>query len=105
MHHTRYKPHFCRYRFNINHQIEPRVTYSNTLCKDCSVGNIKPSSPELSVSPHGESKKKDRCKIGADENLKGVDGREVEMGEEEGESEWKQKLRNKQGRGREMRRC
>jgi hypothetical protein len=39
-HTTRYKPHFCRYRFNINHQIEPKFTYIKGLCKECLAGRV-----------------------------------------------------------------
>lgn len=107
-HHTRYKPHFCRYRFNINHQIEPRYTYSNTLCKSCLSGNIRPASLNLSASScergvDGECQKKDGDRIRADEIGKGAKDRRGQEGNRGEESEWKRKLRNKlvKGKGNE----
>jgi hypothetical protein len=100
-HTTRYKPHFCRYRFNINHQIESRFVSSQELCKECLVGNVKQPSPDKSVSSCGnnvvsESKKTVRVGVYADESCKGVRRGDSQTGKRtgEGESEWKRKLMN-----------
>ncbi len=80
-HYTRYKPHFCRYRFNINHQIEPRFSYSSGPCKDCLVRKMKPASPDINDSlcargVNGESRTRVGGGMGADDitQLAKVDG-------------------------------
>jgi hypothetical protein len=46
-HQTRYKPHFCRYRFNINHQIGARITCVEELCKECLAGRVEPATANM----------------------------------------------------------
>jgi hypothetical protein len=106
-HTTRYKPHFCRYRFNINHQIEPRFVYSQEPCKECLAGNVKQPGPDKSASSCrnnvvSESKKTVREGIYADESGEGVRRGDSHTGKRtgEGESEWKRKLRNKLVKGK-----
>lgn len=86
-HHTRYKPHFCRYRFNINHQIEPRFSYSSEPCKECLAARIKPASPEFGFLQHGKWRRAEACQEGADASAKCVEDR--------GGAKWRRKLRNK----------
>ena len=85
-HSTRWKPHFCRYKFNINHQIEPRITYVRELCKDCIAGKTQDLGAAFcGHKVNGESRIKIR-ELGADEREEGVS---------DGESAWKRKLRNR----------
>jgi hypothetical protein len=71
-HITRYKPYFCRYRFNINHQIEPQITYAQELCKDCLARKTQDLSADFcGHKVNGESRIKIR-ELGADERGEGV---------------------------------
>jgi len=103
-HATRYKPAFCRYRFNISHQVEPRLFYVTEPCSSCLKGKAKSSNTRSDVQREDggarcegekEWKRKLRNRLertGNEEVLRGSMMGEVPL---EDESEWKRKLRGK----------
>lgn len=89
-HETRYKPHFCRYRWNISHQIEKCPSTTNTMCKSCLEGRTIPLLDPQAVEVTCAGQKENGSRRGTFEK----------NGDEEGESEWKRKLRDKLRKGK-----
>jgi hypothetical protein len=82
-HQKKHKPSFCKYRFNLFHEIEPEYHNVKSACATC---KLNPSSPP----------RKEKQVEGEGKNVEG----EGENGKEE--SNWNKKLRKLRRRRRDL---
>jgi hypothetical protein len=48
-HHEKHKPSFCKYRFNLFHEVEPQYHNVKSACKECTNNTSSPSRKEKQV--------------------------------------------------------